>query len=642
MISSRKLASKFTTRFSLARLALPRKRLCIMIKRNPDRKKFNAQFLQSLHDQARLLHLPAGLVAAVAWLGFALDTDHKLHPEFTELLYFRLALSGIALGLLFAVLLEKISGIRLRGKGLGWMSVLYGYVLLSCALFTGRIADDPNYVSGLQVVIMITVFIPFPLWLSYGLYTASMLLFAASIAWFGPNISTDAAQYSMQNVGIAYVLSFIMSVVLDHYRFHMFNNNRKIVEQGREVHERMEEVVKLKEKQDGDYFLTSLLIKPLIVNEASGHPVSVDFLLDQNKKFHFRRWDSEIGGDYLCAHLIELGSKQFTAVINGDAMGKSIQGAGGALVLGTVFQSVIQRTKQQQQLLSPEVWLKECFADLHNVFASFDGSMLASAVLGLVENDTGVLYYINAEHPRIVLYRQGRAAFLDDEHTLTKIGVMGISHGFRVQFFPLQPGDVLVLGSDGRDDLELKSLDGGGRVINEDESLFLRVVETAAADLPAIRQELVKIGQIVDDLSLLRIGYCEDESTARVEEKTRAIEAARANAEAINQKEDPAGAFDAYARRIDLDPADSEAVYTAAYLSKLAYRERKDRAILQFGVSLGERLRLRSPDHVRNLINLADLLRLTGNSERGRKILDEAAAQSPAHPSIAELRARLR
>lgn len=80
-------------------------------------------------------------------------------------------------------------------------------------------------------------------------------------------------------------------------------------------------------------------------------------------------------------------------------------------------------------------------------------------------------------------------------------------------------------------------------------------METVAADLPAIGKELVKIGQIVDDQSLLRIGYCEDESTERVQSPCTAL--------------------------------------------------------------------------------------LTSASSRARKILDEAAALSPAHPSLAELRARL-
>ncbi len=34
-----------------------------------------------------------------------------------------------------------------------------------------------------------------------------------------------------------------------------------------------------------------------------------------------------------------------TVFINGDAMGKSIQGAGGAIVLGVVFKSVVARTR---------------------------------------------------------------------------------------------------------------------------------------------------------------------------------------------------------------------------------------------------------------------------------------------------------
>ena len=42
-------------------------------------------------------------------------------------------------------------------------------------------------------------------------------------------------------------------------------------------------------------------------------------------------------------------------------MGKSIQGAGGILVLGSMIQSALQRNKffKEDQMLSPEHWLRE-------------------------------------------------------------------------------------------------------------------------------------------------------------------------------------------------------------------------------------------------------------------------------------------
>ncbi len=121
-------------------------------------------------------------------------------------------------------------------------------------------------------------------------------------------------------------------------------------------------------------------------------------------------------------------------------MGKSIQGAGGALVLGVVFLSFIKRTQMivESQNKSPERWIKECFYELQTIFESFDGSMLVSVVLGLVEEDTGVLYYLNAEHPWTVLYRDENASFIEDELELRKIGTKGMEGDVRVRIFHLK------------------------------------------------------------------------------------------------------------------------------------------------------------------------------------------------------------
>ena len=71
----------------------------------------------------------------------------------------------------------------------------------------------------------------------------------------------------------------------------------------------------------------------------------VKFFLKQKKEFIFRDRQKEIGGDINIAHTITVANRPHTVFINGDAMGKSVQGAGGALVLGAIFQSIIERTK---------------------------------------------------------------------------------------------------------------------------------------------------------------------------------------------------------------------------------------------------------------------------------------------------------
>ena len=63
------------------------------------------------------------------------------------------------------------------------------------------------------------------------------------------------------------------------------NLEEKVEVRTREVKEKMEEVHKLKVQQDGDYFLTSLLAKPLFFNANKSKFISTEFLIRQKKKY---------------------------------------------------------------------------------------------------------------------------------------------------------------------------------------------------------------------------------------------------------------------------------------------------------------------------------------------------------------------
>ena len=639
---------------------------------SPLRRTLAGEFRTELHKQASVLHLPGGLIAAVAWLGFALDTDVRLHPEFPELVYFRIALSALAGLLVLVVLHDRLRGRTiLRGRGLGWMYAIVGYVLLATSFFTGRIADDPNYVSGLQIVVMLVVFVPFPRRVTYSLYAASIVLFIASVILFHPDLSTFKAQYSMQNLGIAYVLSLIMTFILDRYRFNIFANHKEVVTKSRQIQEQMQQVRTLKEQQDGDYFLTANLIKPLIRNETDGSgPIRVEFMLDQKKKFSFRSWSSELGGDYLYADTVTLSDLPYVVFINGDAMGKSVQGAGGALVLGTVFRSLLTRTQHSPAYRRkfPERWLKDAFVELQDVFITFDGTMLISCIIGLLEEHTGMLYFINAEHPHPVLFREGRASFVETTQVQRKLGTQGVESKLQVQALRLIPEDILILGSDGRDDLLIGVDSAGGRIINEDEHLFAQLVERAGGDLARISGELERAGQLTDDLSLMRIAFREDSMPAEalppeaLRTRSQALQAAAdgaSEAEPLLQQalafapEDAellSAAADSSKRRGDwqgacefLDRSCRAAPESSRYLllAAAAYRRRftaeRRRALLETAADYGERLRLREPGHPGNLIQLADTYRLLGSAERARKVLAEGRALRPDDPRIARL-----
>ncbi|MCS7206223.1 MAG: SpoIIE family protein phosphatase [Leptospiraceae bacterium] len=291
------------------------------------------------------------------------------------------------------------------------------------------------------------------------------------------------------------------------------NLEEKVRERTAELNASLLEVKRLKQMQDGDYYLTSLLLKPLIVNLNKSKKVPTEFFVKQYKEFEFRGKISEIGGDICVTGNLRLGksletAKRYIVAMNGDAMGKSTQGAGGALVMGVVMNSIIARSARNDRVLdiTPEQWLKEIYEEIHGIFSAFGGSMCISCVVDLIEEETGKMYYFNAEHPYQILYRNGKATFIEEEMKLRKLGLES-DYPFEVKYFQLEPGDVIIAGSDGRDDIEIEKTNEGIRMINENEYLILEIVEEAKGNLQEIYEGIKKRGKITDDVSLLKIHY---------------------------------------------------------------------------------------------------------------------------------------
>ena len=396
----------------------------------------------------------------------------------------------------------------------------------------------------------------------------------------------------------------------------------RVVERTRQVQETLAEVQELKNAQDGDYYLTSLLLKPLAQSDVPAGSVGVESFLSQKKKFHFRQWTAEIGGDLTSASTITLRGRPYTVFVNADAMGKSMQGAGGALVLGTVFKANVTRTQfsARQQEKHPEFWLRDCYYELQNVFVSFEGSMLSSAVLGLVSED-GLLYLVNAEHPATVRLRDGRAAFIDGERQVRKIGIAESEKELQVLALRLRPNDVLFFGSDGRDDLQLGIRRDGSRRINEDESRFLRLIEEAEGDLPRLVRLIYGSGEITDDLSLMRITYREDgpldaeESLSPARFRREYRELAESNRFAL--------ALELCRTVTEQRPEWDEFLFYAAYTARRV-------GDLELAREFGERCRLVRRDLAPNLKNLATVYELLERPERVAAIQEQLRAMAAA------------
>ncbi|TGL60721.1 SpoIIE family protein phosphatase [Leptospira sarikeiensis] len=443
----------------------------------------------------------------------------------------------------------------------------------------------------------------------------------------------------------------------------------KVKDRTRELENTLEEVRELKQQQDGDYFLTSLLIKPLGANKTVSENVKVDFLIDQKKKFSFRRFNDEIGGDMNISNQITLRGKRYTVFLNADAMGKSMQGAGGALVLGSVCESIIERTRNAESMKeqSPERWLKNVFLELHKVFESFEGSMLVSSVIGLIEENSGTLYYINAEHPWTALFRDGKASFIEDDLMFRKLGTTGMEGKISVKTFQLLPGDVIIAGSDGRDDILLGNDKEGGRIINDDEKLFLRLIEQGNGELPRIYDSIHGVGSLTDDLSMIRISFKEEGGIERIREKEKIrqlLRSAKERSKDKNIKEalsylEQADSLDNnlpevkkgllkyhirlknYSKAsqfaeeyLNIRPVDKEILFIASYVARRAKQFQKAQ-------DFGERLLLREPTHVRNLINLTRVCIALRNYERAKELLREAFRLEPENSQVYKIKKAL-
>lgn len=282
------------------------------------------------------------------------------------------------------------------------------------------------------------------------------------------------------------------------------NLELKVEQRTRDLNQALSHVTLLKEMQEGDYLLMSLLVRPLVVSDCRTTHISARSLMQQKKTYSFRGKEGDIGGDFCLLATLRFSGHEgdWLFFFNGDAMGKSSQGASGALICGVTLHSILGRNVRGQEISAePQQYLFRIYRELNQIFLLFDGAMLMSAAFGLVHSATGTVLYINCEHPWSVLYRDGTAAFIESEFMLRKLGLVGFTDKPRIRRFTLLPGDTLLVGSDGRDDLEI---DGN---VDSEETRFLRILEQTHADITLVPEQLDRIGRRTDDLSLLAITY---------------------------------------------------------------------------------------------------------------------------------------
>lgn len=473
-------------------------------------------------------------------------------------------------------------------------------------------------------------------------------------------------------MGIAVVLGNKLMRVYNEVEDLNLNLENKVTERTNELQQTLETVESLKQRQDGDYYLTSLLMAPLARNDVSSKNVRVGSVIRQNKTFEFKGKEAEIGGDLNIATTISLQGKKYIAFINSDAMGKSIQGAGGALVTGAIYNAFLNRSMlvSPYKRLFPELWLRDCLMDLHNVFNIFKGSMYTSLCMGLLDEETGFLYYVNAEHPLLVLYHEGKATYLDKDMVLRRVGMEFDEEDIIIKTYQMKPGDILLSGSDGRDDIATGEDEEGNRILNSDVNAFLRHVEAGRGNVEEVFHLIQESGTLTDDLTLLSLAFDPAGSFSHLrflpreelpdEVKTllkRAEESSSQgnSSEALSflraAKEKSAShcavleeiikvyirdrkyelAAEIAEQFSDANPHDHELLYLLSYSLKMA-------GDYSAAVEYGERLRLRKPGIASNLFNLADAYRLAGNPVKAQEILHYGLSIEGDNPHALKLK----
>jgi tetratricopeptide (TPR) repeat protein len=294
------------------------------------------------------------------------------------------------------------------------------------------------------------------------------------------------------------------------------------------------------------------------------------------------------------------------------------------------------------------------------------------------------MYYFNAEHPATILYRDACASFIEQELRLRKFGQES-EFEFQVYRFQLMPGDVIILGSDGRDDIDLTPNEPV-RTINEDETAILGIVEEAKGDIHEIESMLKNRGAITDDLSFLRIEfqpieseedgqrYNSDPISSKIEaqeieikenadlqidvaevyqQSKRLYQEGHVNkalevlmnaytVEQNNQKlnkllglisfkgKDYATAVDVLSRYLQMDPDTEEMWY---YLSLSQKKMGNYLASLEASKKVYEL----HPDNINNLVNLSDLYRLTGHFAEARQYSEKALSLEPENQNAKKI-----
>ncbi|GHB57336.1 hypothetical protein GCM10010347_29360 [Streptomyces cirratus] len=158
--------------------------------------------------------------------------------------------------------------------------------------------------------------------------------------------------------------------------------------------------------------------------------------------------EAQIGGDLYAATRTDDG----TRLLIGDVRGKGLEAVGEAAIVLGAFRSAAHRKAGLPELVT---YLDGAVAaDVDDETRDDAGrprgeGFTTAAVVDFPDTET-ILRVVSCGHPPPLLLRDGRAVALQVDHPAPPLGLSGlVPSGFTAQSFPFEPGDVVLLYTDG-------------------------------------------------------------------------------------------------------------------------------------------------------------------------------------------------
>ena len=210
----------------------------------------------------------------------------------------------------------------------------------------------------------------------------------------------------------------------------------------------------------------------------------------------------QVAGDFY--DFFQFDNSPLTALVIADVCDKGV----GAALFMVLFRSLL-RAFSKTEINSGNISerLKNIISNTNNYIANVHGSsnMFATVFFGILDPDSGSLYYVNGGHePPIILNKEGRA-FRRLRPTGPAVGLFP-DVGYQVEHLVLAPGDFLVGYTDGTIDAR----DGMGNLYSEERLLkYLQTPWTSMFSMVfELKNELhnyVNGEQQFDDITLISL-----------------------------------------------------------------------------------------------------------------------------------------